>query len=109
MERSHSAACGGIPPLGGDPAHMYTVYVLKNLKGRFYIGYTSKTAQERSFEHNSNKCQWTKNKGPWSICHIEQWPDKESAYRRELQIKKYKGGRAFKALINCTERSHSPV
>ena len=90
---------------------MFNVYVLESEKGRFYIGYTSKTVEERLFEHNHSKCRWTKNKGPWKVRCREEWNSKEEAYRREQQIKKYKGGRAFQSLINThknlLERSHS--
>ncbi len=79
---------------------MYTVYILENANEQFYIGYTSKDVQERVAEHNAGKCQWTKNKGPWNVRYTEGYKSKEEAYRREKQMKRYKGGRAFKVLIN---------
>jgi len=78
---------------------MYTVYVLKNSGERFYIGHTSKSAQERTSEHKGGKNRWTRNKGSWVLVHAESYVSKGEASRREKQIKKYKGGRAFKALI----------
>ena len=79
---------------------MYTVYILENAKGRFYIGYTAQDVIERLAEHNHGKSRWTKGKGPWKIRYIEIWSSREEAYRRERQIKSYKGGRAFHALID---------
>ena len=78
---------------------MFNVYILKNSKERFYIGYTSKTVEERLHEHNHGNCRWTRDKGPWKICYVEALVTREEAYRRERQLKSYKGGRAFKALL----------
>ena len=81
---------------------MYTVYILENPKECFYTGYTSKEIIERVLEHNQGKCRWTKNKGPWNVRYIEKWTTKAEAYRREKQIKSYKGGRAFRQLLAVT-------
>jgi len=51
-------------------------------------------------EHNRGKCNATKNRGPWLVRYTENFSNRDDAYRRERQIKKYKGGRAFKSLIN---------
>ena len=79
---------------------MYYVYILKNLEGRYYIGYTSKDPQQRTVEHNSSKSRWTRYKGPWTLVYSEEFSTKENAFKRELQIKSYKGGEAFKKLIH---------
>ena len=36
---------------------------------------------------------------PWKIVYTETFKTKSEAYKRELQIKSYKGGNAFKKLI----------
>jgi len=41
----------------------------------------------------------TKNFRPWEIVYKEFFDTKQEAYRRELQIKSYKGGQAFKKLL----------
>ncbi len=79
---------------------MYYVYILENNDQRYYIGYTSKELSERVYEHNTSKSKWTKYKGPWELIYSEKYPTKGEAYKREKQIKKYKGGRAFKKLIS---------
>jgi putative endonuclease len=78
---------------------MYHVYILENLDGRHYIGYTSKSPQERVYEHNTSKGRWTRYKGPWTLVYSEEFITKEEAFKREQQIKRYKGGEAFKKLI----------
>jgi len=78
---------------------MYTVYILKSQKsGKYYIGYTSDINQRIKY-HNSGKNISTKKGIPWAIIYTEQFKDKKSAWLRERQIKKYKGGEAFKKLI----------
>ena len=78
---------------------MYTVYILKSQKsGKYYIGYTSDFAR-RIKAHNSGKNISTKNGCPWKTVYVERFEDKKLAWLRERQIKKYKGGEAFKKLI----------
>jgi putative endonuclease len=78
---------------------MYLVYILENTEGKHYIGYTSDLKQ-RIKDHNSTKGRWTKKKGPWRLVYKEAYSTKEEAYSRENQIKRYKGGRAFKLLLD---------
>ncbi|KKS65326.1 MAG: Excinuclease abc c subunit domain protein [Parcubacteria group bacterium GW2011_GWA1_42_7] len=77
---------------------MYYAYVIENKAGKHYIGSTSDLVQ-RLRHHNSGANRSTKNKGPWIIVYSEEFADKKDAWLRERQIKKYKGGEAFKKLI----------
>jgi len=79
---------------------MYYLYIIQSLSNkRYYIGHT-KNLNIRFRQHNSGKVKSTKSGIPWKIIYIEQYQTKAEAYKRELQIKSYKGGRAFKTLIN---------
>jgi putative endonuclease len=69
-----------------------------NAEGKHYVGHTS-DLKERLGRHNNNKVRATKNKGPWMLLYKEEYATKNEAYSRELQIKRYKGGEAFKKLI----------
>ena len=78
---------------------MFVVYILHSRSlNRYYIGHTE-DIENRIRLHNAGKVKSTKNGIPWNIKHIEKFNTKNDAYRRELQIKKYKGGNAFKTLI----------
>ena len=82
-----------------EKAGMYYVYVIQSQSSsRYYTGVTSDITQ-RIRHHNSGANKSTKNKGPWILVYKEEFEDKESAWKRERQIKKYKGGEAFKKLI----------
>ena len=71
---------------------MYTVYVLKSLKNnKRYVGYTSKSAEERLKEHNSGCNKWTRENGPFKIFRIETFSDKAEARKREIFLKSGQG------------------
>ncbi|HTE48580.1 MAG TPA: GIY-YIG nuclease family protein [Candidatus Paceibacterota bacterium] len=82
---------------------MFKVYILKSLNyDRYYIGH-SINANKRLFEHNLGKVRSTKAYKPWKIMYIEDQPNKREAYSREMKIKSFKHGEAFKKLIeNCS-------
>jgi len=92
---------GGVPPTAGKAFNdMYTVYIIKSSKNdHYYVGFTSDIAK-RIFYHNSGKNRSTKNKGPWELIYAENFDDKKVAWLREKQIKSYKGGEAFRKLLN---------
>jgi len=78
---------------------MYCVYIIQSQSsGRYYTGYTSNIRQ-RLRHHNSGANTSTSKRGPWIIVHSEKFADKTTAWLREQQIKKYKGGEAFKKLL----------
>lgn len=77
----------------------YYVYILKSLKdGKYYIGCTSDVEARLQF-HNSG-LQWsTKSQVLVELVLFETHPSKELALKREKQIKGWKGGEAFKRLV----------
>ena len=78
---------------------MYQVYILCSLlKQRYYVGHTSNLVK-RLAEHNAGRTKSTKSYLPWQVVYSENFNTKQQAYAREMQIKSYKGGRAFKALL----------
>ncbi|MFA6252798.1 MAG: GIY-YIG nuclease family protein [Patescibacteria group bacterium] len=78
---------------------MFVVYILYSSKlDRYYIGHT-KNIENRLMLHNAGKVRSTKNGISWVIKHIENFNNRNDTYRRELQIKKYKGGEAFQKLL----------
>jgi putative endonuclease len=78
---------------------MYQVYILKSLRyGRYYVGY-SEDLNARLISHNVGRVRSTKAYKPWIVVYSEVCPDKQFARKRELEIKSYKSGEAFKRLI----------
>ena len=79
---------------------MYFIYILKSRSSdHFYIGHTA-DLEKRLSEHNSGHVKSTKKYLPWQIRYYESVNTKSEAYKREMQIKSYKGGNAFKKLLN---------
>lgn len=79
---------------------MFKTYILKSIKnGRYYIGHTS-NIEERVLRHNSGRSKFTKSGMPWKLVYTENYPTKAEAFRRETEIKSYKGGFKFKNLFN---------
>ena len=78
---------------------MYKVYILFSEKTKkYYIGHTE-NLDNRLLRHNSGLVRSTKSGIPWVIVYTENYRSRQEAYRRELQIKSYKKGEAFKKLI----------
>ncbi|MBI5906609.1 GIY-YIG nuclease family protein [Candidatus Saccharibacteria bacterium] len=78
---------------------MYFVYILSSkIKPRYYVGYTSDLKTRLAY-HNRGANRSTRGLRPWELVYSERFKTKDDAWRREQQIKSYKGGRAFKALI----------
>jgi putative endonuclease len=79
---------------------MYYTYILKSYSSssHYYIGYTH-NIETRLIDHNSGLVKSTKRYMPWKLIYFETYETKSEARLRELQIKSYKGGLAFKELI----------
>ena len=79
---------------------MLWVYVIKSqMTGRFYIGHTN-NLKRRLEDHNRGKSRSVRNRGPFDLVYQEEFQDRSSAIKREKEIKRYKGGNAFKNLIS---------
>ena len=105
---NHASGGQGLPPpLAGSRSsgknhlfnNMYQVYILKSEKlEKYYIGHSHDIVL-RLESHNHGKVRSTKAYRPWKIVYSEISESKQEAYKREFQIKSYKGGEAFKKLL----------
>ena len=76
------------------------IYILQSLKdGKYYIGETA-DVQARLLFHNSGLQRSRRNRIPFRLVLTEQYDDRHQALKREKQIKSWKGGAAFKKLID---------
>ena len=77
----------------------YQIYILKSLtKGRHYIGH-AENLNQRLVQHNTGQVRATKYGIPWKIIYTESYQTRAEAFRREKEIKSYKGGILFKRLL----------
>ena len=78
----------------------YFVYILQSQKdGRYYIGSTSNVSARLVF-HNNGLQRSTKSRVPFVLVYSETFSNKQDALKREKQIKSFKGGNAFKRLLD---------
>lgn len=86
----------GCPSFGWYLYNMYTVYVLKSITNKkWYVGYTSKSADERLNEHLTGSNNWTRRNGPFTIVHVELFEDKTESIQREHFLKSGRGREWF--------------
>ncbi len=77
----------------------FTVYILKSIAtNKYYIGQTH-DLKTRLIRHNAGKNKSTKYAAPWACVYREEYDTRSEAFAREQQIKRYKGGVAFKKLL----------
>jgi putative endonuclease len=93
---------GGSNPLAHPRPDMYYVYVIQSIKnGKYYIG-SSTNLTRRLTEHNSGKNISTKNNKPYKLVYSESFVSRSLAMKREYKIKSYKGGNAFRKMLNSS-------
>ena len=67
----------------------FTVYILQNPEGKFYIGQTN-DLEDRLRRHNEGRTRYTKGKGPWQLVYKEEYEIRGEAMIREKQLKKWR-------------------
>jgi len=82
--------------------------MLKSIKDNgYYIGYTSKTLEERLACHNKGSVKSTKFRRPLLVIYFEEYPDSQKALKREWHLK-HAAGYQEKLLIieKCKAATH---
>ncbi len=84
----------------------YFVYVLRSeTLGQHYVGMT-KDISRRLKDHNRGKNRSVRGRGPFNVVLVEPYDSRSAALARERQLKRYKGGEAFRRLL---DRAHVPI
>lgn len=79
---------------------MCYVYIIRSIRyGKYYIGST-RDIKKRLIHHNQDSNQSTKKYRPYKLLYFEKYDTNKQALIRERKIKSYKGGKAFKLLID---------
>ena len=69
---------------------MHYTYMLECKDGTYYIGYTN-DLEKRIKAHNEGKgAKYTKGRGPVKLVYYEEYEDKNTAMRREWEMKQLK-------------------
>jgi len=62
---------------------MWHVYVIENIGGRIYIGFTVDLAERLQMHNSFLRPGWTRGKGPWKLIHQESFTSQQEARKRE--------------------------
>ena len=85
---------------------MYTVYILYSHRlDTYYIGVTT-DVQGRLRRHLSSRKGFTSRAKDWIVMYTESYKEKNQAYAREKEIKKWKSRRVIQHLISSTASEH---
>ena len=80
-------------------------YILKNEKGRRYVGITTLRPDGRLLRHNRGDVYSTHNGRPWSLAYSEWFDTLLEAREKEKLVKSWKGGNAFRKFLSKTAGS----
>ena len=75
------------------------------LADKYYVGHTTEPIEERLRKHNSNHKGFTGKFADWIVAYTEMHPSKLDAYRREVQVKKWKSRKKIEMLISHSQLS----
>ena len=83
---------GSSPTCG---ANSFWVYILQNPQGKFYIGQTKDLAARLEFHNNTESFEgnFHRKNGPWKLVWSEPHDSRQSAMKRERQIKRMKSAK----------------
>jgi len=73
----------------------FSVYVIRNIKQKLYIGHTA-DMRERLLRHNGSlptksSSYTSKQGGPWELVYAERFRTRKEAMHREKELKSAKG------------------
>lgn len=81
----------------------YYFYILYSKElDKYYLGHTS-NLEERLKKHNTNHKGFTGKANDWELKYYEIFVSKSEAYRRELQVKKWKSRKLIEKLVLGSE------
>ena len=83
---------GSSPTCG---AKSFWVYILQNPRGKFYVGQTEDLTARLEFHNNTKSFDghFTRKNGPWKLVWSEQHESRQSAMKREREIKRMKSAK----------------
>ena len=63
-------------------------YILRCSDGTFYTGWTTDPSRREKQHNAGNGARYTRMRRPVKLVYVEEQPDRTSAMKRELQIKR---------------------
>ncbi len=80
---------------------MCQFYILySSILDKYYIGHTCDNIEERLRKHNTNHKGFTGGVNDWVLLYQESFLDKQGAYAREREVKRWKSRKKIEKLIS---------
>lgn len=81
----------------------YFCYILECSDGTFYTGWSTEP-ERRERQHNAGRgARYTRDRRPVRLVYVEELPDKPSALRRELKIKRLPREKKIKLITDSAQ------
>ena len=81
----------------------YFCYIMECSDGTFYTGWST-DPQRRERQHNAGRgARYTRDRRPVRLVYVEEQPDKPSALRRELKIKRLPREKKIKLITDSAQ------
>jgi putative endonuclease len=78
-------------------AHIYILYSAG--LDKYYVGHTALSVEERLRRHLADHKGYTAKTKDWAVVHVENFPTKTLAHRREREIKAWKSKQKIRELV----------
>ena len=80
---------------------MFSVYIIySNSLDRYYVGHSSDVCV-RLNQHNGGYSKYISKASDWELRYTEQFPSREEAHKRELEIKRKKSRKYIEWLVRA--------
>ena len=73
-------------------------YIVECADGTYYTGWTVDPEKRLAVHNNGRGARYTRMRGPVRLVYVEALPDRSSAMKREIEIKKMKRGMKMKLI-----------
>ena len=82
----------------------FVVYILRSDRdGGLYIGHTANLTRRLQQHTNPHAKSYSAKRGPWTLVHCEEHPDRGVAMKRERFLKSTAGAREKKRLAGMND------
>ena len=77
-------------------------YIVECADGTYYTGWAIDPAKRVAMHNKGRGARYTRTHGPVKLVYVEKLPDRKSAMKRELAIKRMKRGMKMKLVLGST-------
>ena len=78
-------------------------YIVECADGTYYTGWTVDPERRVAIHNKGRGARYTRMRGPVRLVYLEELPDKKSAMKRELAIKRMSRGGKLKLVLRSTQ------